>query len=165
MAHIREEQLIAYLVENQARFYRLAYSYLHNREDALDAVQAAVCKALEKQDSLKDADAMRTWFYRILVNVCTDQLRGRKREAPIAPEDLDPGSYEDPLPDDSLARRVEALPSELRTVIKLRFYEELSLREIGRVLDCPLGTVKTRLYTGLRKLRVSLDGEMNHERI
>ena len=155
VSHIRETQLTTYLVENQARFYRLAYSYLHNREDALDAVQAAVCKALEKQDSLKDADAMRTWFYRILVNVCTDQLRGRKREAPAAPEDLDPGSYEDPLPgDDALARRVEALPPELRTVIELRFYEELPLKDISAVLGCPLSTVKTRLYTGLKKLRV-----------
>ena len=160
VSHIRETQLTTYLVENQARFYRLAYSYLHNREDALDAVQAAVCKALEKQDSLKDADAMRTWFYRILVNVCTDQLRGRKREAPAAPEDLNPGSYEDPLPgDDALARRVEALPPELRTVIELRFYEELPLKEISAVLGCPLSTVKTRLYTGLKKLRVSLEGE------
>ena len=159
VTHIREEQLTAYLVENQARFYRLAYSYLHNREDALDAVQAAVCKALEKQDSLKDADAMRTWFYRILVNVCTDLLRGRKREAPIAPEDLDPGSYEDPLPDDTLARRVEALPPEFRAVIRLRFYKELPLKEIGDVLNCPLSTVKTRLYTGLKKLRVLLEGE------
>ena len=159
VSHIRETQLTTYLVENQARFYRLAYSYLHNREDALDAVQAAVCKALEKQDSLKDADAMRTWFYRILVNVCTDLLRGRKREAPIAPEDLDPGSYEDPLPDDTLARRVEALPPEFRAVIQLRFYEELPLKEIGDVLNCPLSTVKTRLYTGLKKLRVSLEGE------
>ena len=159
MAHIRESQLTDYLVENQARFYRLAYSYLHNREDALDAVQSAVCKALEKQDSLRDADAVRTWFYRILVNVCTDLLRGRRREAPAAPEDLDPGSYEDPLPDDSLARRVEALPPEFRAVIRLRFYEELPLKEIGDVLNCPLSTVKTRLYTGLKKLRVLLEGE------
>ena len=159
MSHIRESQLTDYLVENQARFYRLAYSYLHNREDALDAVQAAVCKALEKQDSLKDADAMRTWFYRILVNVCTDLLRGRRREAPIAPEDLDPGSYEDPLPDDTLARRVEALPPEFRAVIRLRFYKELPPKEIGDVLNSPLSTVKTRLYTGLKKLRVSLEGE------
>ena len=159
VSHIRESQLTDYLVENQARFYRLAYSYLHNREDALDAVQAAVCKALEKQDSLRDADAVRTWFYRILVNVCTDLLRGRRREAPAAPEDLDPGSYEDPLPDDSLARRVEALPPEFRAVIQLRFYEELPLKEIGDVLNCPLSTVKTRLYTGLKKLRVSLEGE------
>ena len=160
MSHIRETQLITYLVENQTRFYRLAYSYLHNREDALDAVQAAVCKALEKQDGLKDADAMRTWLYRILVNVCTDRLRDRRREAPVAPEDLDPGSYEDPLPsDDTLAHRVEALPPELRTVVKLRFYEELPLKEISAVLNCPLSTVKTRLYTGLKKLRVSLEGE------
>lgn len=160
MSHIRETQLTTYLVENQARFYRLAYSYLNNREDALDAVQAAVCKALEKKDSLKDADAMRTWFYRILVNVCTDQLRDRKREAPVAPEDLEPGRYEDPLPPDgTLARRVEALPPELRAVIELRFYEELPLKEISAVLNCPLSTVKTRLYTGLKKLRVSLEGE------
>ena len=102
---------------------------------------------------------MRTSFYRILVNVCTDLLRGRRREAPAAPEDLDPGSYEDPLPDDSLARRVEALPPEFRAVIQLRFYEELPLKEIGDVLNCPLSTVKTRLYTGLKKLRVSLEGE------
>ena len=160
VAHIREEQLTTYLVENQARFYRLAYSYLHNREDALDAVQAAVCRALEKQDSLKDADAMRTWFYRILVNVCTDLLRGRKREAPIAPEDLDPGSYEDPLPEDgSLAKRVDALPPEVSAIIRLRFYEEQSLAEISRILDCPLSTVKTRLYTGLKKLRIQMEGE------
>ena len=160
MAHIREEQLTAYLVENQARFYRLAYSYLKNREEALDAVQIAVCRALEKQDSLQKPDAVRTWFYRILVNVCTDRLRDRRREAPVAPEDLDPGSYEDPLPsDDTLAHRVEALPPELRTVVKLRFYEELPLKEISAVLNCPLSTVKTRLYTGLKKLRVSLEGE------
>ena len=78
MSHIPEKQLMDYLVEDQARFYRLAYSYLHDREEALDAVQTAVCKALEKQDSLRDAGAMRTWFYRILVNVCTDALRHRK---------------------------------------------------------------------------------------
>ena len=160
MVHIRESELTSYLVENQARFYRLAYSCLHNREDALDAVQAAVCKALEKQDGLKDAGAMRSWFYRILVNVCTDQLRGRKREFTFPPEELHPGSYEDPLPEDgSLARKVDALPPELGMVIRLRFYEELSLKEISAILNCPLSTVKTRLYTGLRKLRVSLEGE------
>ena len=160
MAHISESELTAYLVEDQARFYRLAYSYLNNREEALDAVQTAVCKALEKQDSLRDADAVRTWFYRILANVCTDLLRGRRREAPAAPEDLDPGSYEDPLPDDTLARRVEALPPEFRAVIRLRFYEELPLKEIGDVLNCPLSTVKTRLYTGLKKLRIQLEGAL-----
>ena len=160
MSHIPEKQLTDYLVEDQARFYRLAYSYLHDREEALDAVQTAVCKALEKQDSLRDAGAMRTWFYRILVNVCTDVLRQRSLVTFVPPEALDAGSYEDPLPEDgSLAKRVDALPPEVSAIIRLRFYEEQSLAEISRILDCPLSTVKTRLYTGLKKLRVQLEGE------
>ena len=160
MSHIPEARLTTYLVEDQARFYRLAYSYLHNREEALDAVQTAVCKALEKQDGLKDADAMRTWFYRILVNVCTDALRHRKLVTFVPPEALDAGSYEDPLPEDgSLAKRVDALPPEVSAIIRLRFYEEQSLAEISRILDCPLSTVKTRLYTGLKKLRIQMEGE------
>ena len=160
MPHIQEKQLTAYLVENQARFYRLAYSYLNSREEALDAVQTAVCKALEKQDSLQDAGAMRTWFYRILVNVCTDALRHRKLVTFVPPEALDAGSYEDPLPEDgSLASRVDALPPEVATIIRLRFYEDLSLKEIIGVVDCPLSTVKTRLYTGLKKLRIAVEGE------
>ena len=65
MSRIHEEQLTSFFVENQARFYRLAYSYLKNREEALDAVQSAVCRALEKQDSLQEPDALRAWFYRI----------------------------------------------------------------------------------------------------
>ena len=161
MAKIREDVLTTFLVEEQARFYRLAYSYLKNREEALDAVQTAVCRALEKQESLKDAGAMRTWFYRILVNVCTDLLRQRKRVTLVKPEELDAGSYEDPLPEDgSLARRVDALPPEIAAVIRLRFYEELSLQEISAVVNCPLSTVKTRLYTGLKKLRIQLEGAL-----
>ena len=160
MSHIPEKQLTDYLVENQERFYRLAYSYLHDREEALDAVQTAVCKALEKQDSLRDAGAVRTWFYRILVNVCTDVLRKRKLVTFVPPEALDAGSYEDPLPEDgSLAKRVDALPPEVSAIIRLRFYEEQSLAEISRILDCPLSTVKTRLYTGLKKLRIQMEGE------
>ena len=159
MTELKEQKQTAFIVENQARFYRLAYSYLKNREEALDAVQTAVCRALEKQDSLQDADALRTWFYRILVNVCMDQLRRRKRVTLVPPEALDAGSYEDPLPADStLAQRVDALPAEVGTIVKLRFYEELSLKEISAVTGVPLSTVKTRLYTGLRKLRVSLEG-------
>ena len=128
MSQINEERLTAFLVEEQARFYRLAYSYLKNREEALDA--------------------------------CTDQLRKRKLMTFVPPEALDAGSYEEPLPEDgSLARRVDALPVEVGTIVKLRFYEELSLKEISAVTGCPLSTVKTRLYTGLKKLRVSMEGD------
>ena len=159
MTRVTERELTVFLVENQERFYRLAYSYLKDREEALDAVQTAVCKALERQDGLREADAMRTWFYRILVNVCMDTLRRRKLMTLVPPEALDAGSYEDPLPaDEDLAKRVDALPPEVGTIVKLRFYEELSLKEISAVTGCNLSTVKTRLYTGLKKLRVSMEG-------
>ena len=160
MARIQEDQLTSFFVENQARFYRLAYSYLKNREEALDAVQTAVCRALEKQGELREPEAIRAWFYHILVHVCMDVLRRRKRVTLIPPEALDAGSYEDPLPSDgTLAQRVDALPPEVGTIIKLRFYEDLSLKEISAVTGWNLSTVKTRLYTGLKKLRVSMEGE------
>ena len=100
MSRVSSECLESFLVENQVRSYRLAYSYLKDREGALDAVQTAVCRALEKQDSLREEAALRVWIYRILVNVCTDMLRQRKRIVLVPPEELDPGSYEDPLPRD-----------------------------------------------------------------
>ncbi len=154
----KEALLAAYLVENQDRFYRLAYSLLHSREEALDAVQAAACRALERQDSLRDTGALKTWFIRILTNVCQDALRQRSRTVPF-PETGPEPAWEDPEPpDETLARRVDALPAGVSTVIKLRFYEELSLKEIGEVTGQNLNTVKSRLYAGLKKLRVAMEG-------
>ena len=159
MDDIEEERQVSYLIESQERSYRLAYSYLHRREEALDAVQTAVCRALERRDSLRDMAAVRPWFTRILVNVCLDDLRRRERVVLIPPEALDAGSYEDPLPEDgTLAERVDGLPPEVQTVVKLRFYEDMPLREIGEVTGWNLNTVKSRLYAGLRKLRASLEG-------
>ena len=160
MSRLSETQLSDYLLENQARLYRLAYSYLHNRDDALDAVQTAACKAVEKRSALKSAEALSTWVFRILVNTCTDMLRRRGRIIYLPTEELDTGSYEDPPPDDgSLADRVNALPTEVATVIRLRFFEELSLNEISAVTESNLNTVKSRLYSGLKRLRVMMEGE------
>ena len=158
MASLKEERLESYLIGGQERFYRLAYSYLQNREEALDAVQAAACRALERQDSLRDPGAVKTWFTRILMNACNDTLRQRGRVIPFPEEGPEPG-WEDPEPaDESLARRVDALPREVGTVIKLRFYEELTLKEIGEVTGQNISTVKSRLYAGLKKLRVAMEG-------
>jgi len=152
----KEEKLTEFLIGTQTRSYRLAYSVLQNREDALDAVQTAVCRALERRDSLRDPGAVKTWFTRILLNACQDILRRRARVVPFPEEE--PGQ-EDPEPqDDSLSRQVDALPREVGTVIKLRFYEELTLKEIGEITGQNLSTVKSRLYAGLKKLRVAMEG-------
>lgn len=152
----KEEILTQFLIETQDRSYRLAYSLLHDREDALDAVQTAACRALERRDGLRDPGAVRTWFTRILVNACQDILRRRSRVVPFPEEE--PGREDPEPPDESLARRVDALPAEVGTVIRLRFYEELTLKEIGQVTGQNLSTVKSRLYAGLKKLRVAMEG-------
>nr|WP_325219553.1 sigma-70 family RNA polymerase sigma factor [uncultured Oscillibacter sp.] len=154
----KEETLTSFLIETQARSYRLAYSVLHNRDESLDAVQTAVCRALEHQDSLRDPGAVKTWFTRILMNACNDLLRQRSRVVPF-PENGEEPFGEDPEPsDETLARRVDALPREMGTVIKLRFYEELTLKEIGEVTGQNVNTVKSRLYAGLKRLRVAMEG-------
>ena len=101
---------------------------------------------------------MKTWFTCILMNACTDILRRRGRVVPFPEEGLEPCQEDPEPPDDSLARRVDALPREVGTVIKLRFYEELTLKEIGQVTGQNLSTVKSRLYAGLKKLRVAMEG-------
>lgn len=158
VAVTKEEQLTEFLIENQERAYRLAYSVLRDREDALDAVQTAVCRALERRDGLRDPGAVRTWFTRILVNVCMDTARRRSRVVPFPEEGEEPGREDPEPPDESLARRVDALPPEVGTVIRLRFYEELTLKEIGEVTGQNVSTVKSRLYAGLKKLRVAMEG-------
>ena len=92
------------------------------------------------------------------MNACNDLLRQRSRVVPF-PENGEEPFGEDPEPSDEiLARRVDALPREMGTVIKLRFYEELTLKEIGEVTGQNLNTVKSRLYAGLKRLRVAMEG-------
>ena len=87
-------KITAYIIENQNKFYRLAYSYVRNREDALDVVQNAVCRALEHYQTLRSQEAVRTWFYRILVNECLMFLRSRKQTF-VEDEKLEETSYEE----------------------------------------------------------------------
>ena len=153
-----ESALTAYLTAEQARFYRLAYSYLHHPEDAMDAVQTAVCRALERQDSLRDPAQLRSWFYHILVNACLDALRQRGRTLPLS--EWEETGREDPPPaDESLIRQIDELPPAVSTVIKLRFFEEFSLKEIAAATGTNVNTVKSRLYAGLKKLRIAMEGE------
>lgn len=167
MAKKIEVQLEKYLIENQKVFYRLAYSYVKNPEDALDVVQEAIYKAFSSIDSIQDFDYIKTWFYRIIVNVSLDFLRKRKREVTSYDEFIlnnDTGIV-DHYNDIDLERSLQILPEKYRSIIVLRFFEDLKLDEIAEVLDKNVNTVKTRLYKGLQMLRLSMDDvekEVNH---
>lgn len=73
------EILVRFIVENQNHFYRIAYSYLRNKEDALDAVQNTACKALENYQKLRTDTALKMWVYRILVNESMQLIRDKKK--------------------------------------------------------------------------------------
>lgn len=158
MKQILYERLIQYILENQDRFYRLAYSYTRHQEDALDVVQSAVCKALEAHESIRNADAIRTWFYRILVNECLIVLKRRKRIS-IAADDLKreevyyEKGYEQ---DDNIESELDRLEMDVQGIIRLRFFEEMSLKEISCITGLNLNTVKTKLYRGLKQLKENI---------
>lgn len=158
MKQILYERLIQYILENQDRFYRVAYSYTRHQEDALDVVQSAVCKALEAHKSIKNKDSVKTWFYRILINECLTVLKKRKK---LLLTNDDQGreevyyekGYEQ---DDDLEKELDRLEPDVQGIIKLRFFEEMSLKEISCITGLNLNTVKTKLYRGLKQLKENI---------
>lgn len=154
-------KIVDYIIENQNKFYRLAYSYVRNQEDALDVVQNSVCKALEHYGDLRREEAMRTWLYKIIVNESLKMLRENKRYGSLEGCKAKEGYYEEKGfdPQDTLYEQISKLDLESQTVIKLRFYEDLTLKEIAEVTNLNLNTAKARLYRGLRSLKLILKEE------
>lgn len=147
--------LVSYIIENQNKFYRLAYSYVRNENDALDIVQNAICKALESCDTIREISYIRTWFYRVLVHESINFLKKRNRELlSDTPLEEKTGYIDDGYEkSEGFFAELNALPLETQTVIKLRFYEDMSLKEIAQVTRANINTVKARLYRGLKLLK------------
>ena len=152
------ERLIQYILENQERFYRVAYSYTKHQEDALDIVQSAVCKALEAYENIKNEDAIKTWFYRILINECLTVLKKRNKVVLIADTmEHEEAYYEKGYEQGGdIEQELEKLEMDVQGIIKLRFFEEMSLKEISSITGFNLNTVKTKLYRGLRLLKENI---------
>lgn len=153
------DQIVEYILANQDKFYRLAYSYIKNPDGAMDAVQSAICRALEKYRTLRDIKAVKTWFYRILVNECLMYLRKHEKEILLDSEGFE-GLNEGRVyiesafePGVEVLKLLDRLNPEVKTVILLYFFEELTLKEIAEITQTNLNTVKSRMYSGLRKLK------------
>lgn len=151
--------------------YALAYRVLGREEDARDVAQETFLRAFRAIKGFKGQAKFSSWLYRIALNLCRDWIR-RERRAPVSqpPEGVDivelagegepPETIEHRISRQQLGRvvgRVMAgLPEEQRTAIILKEYHGLTFQEIAELLDCPLSTVKTRLYQGLSVLRRQL---------
>ncbi|MGE7749452.1 sigma-70 family RNA polymerase sigma factor [Lysinibacillus fusiformis] len=152
-----------FVMQNKEKYYRLAYQYVQNRDDALDVVHDAINKAFSNMNSLKNPEYIRTWFYRIVVNTALDLLRKRKKLIVIDDEilsNLDTGVV-DKYENVDLNTAINALPEQYRSVVILRYFEDLKLDDIAEILNEKVSTVKTRLYKALQILRIDIIEEVN----
>jgi RNA polymerase sigma-70 factor (ECF subfamily) len=151
--------------------YALAYRVIGREEDARDVCQETFLRAFRAIRGFRGQAKFSSWLYRITLNLCRDWMR-RERRAPIAqaPEGVDlielaaergvGETVEDLISrrelTQAVARAMAGLPEEQRTAIILKEYHGLTFQEIADLIDCPLSTVKTRLYQGLTVLRRQL---------
>jgi RNA polymerase sigma-70 factor (ECF subfamily) len=161
------------LVERyRQRVWRLAYQILHDREEAWDCAQEAFVRAFHSLSSFRGQSAFYTWLFRITVNLATDRHRARGAQARAfgterVPEEEwarttpDPGTRPDQAATraeqrERIRQALDALPPKARTIIMLSDVEGLSYREIADVLNCPIGTVMSRLHNARQRLKALL---------
>jgi len=157
MTQDKTELVAQQLTVDYKKLYRLAYSYVHDENDALDIVQESAYKAIKHSSSLKNIQYTSTWLYRIVINESIHFLRKHKSQT-IPLYELD-GETQDSYSDLDLHQALTQLDPMDKTVIVLRFFEGLPLNQIAQVLDENLNTIKSRLYRSLKKLKLSLAEE------
>jgi RNA polymerase sigma-70 factor (ECF subfamily) len=137
------------------RLYTVAYRLLGNRADAEDAVQRALMKAFAARASYSPQWAISTWLYRVLSNVCIDELRRRRPPLEAPP---DPGERRPPRVERlDLARALERVPREARLLLALHYVNGLSYRELAKIRGISINTVKSQLARGKTILRRALE--------
>lgn len=154
-----EKEVIDCILENKENFYRVAYSYVKNSEDALDIVQESIQKALISISTLQKQTAIKSWLYRIVVNTSLDFLRKHKRVTVVDEQKIDSIStgVDDHYENIDLKKALEELPDHYRDVIILRYFEDLKLEEVAEILQENINTIKTRIQRALKMLRLKMD--------
>lgn len=168
------EQLLAPVL---GAAYGTALHMTRHRDDAEDLVQEAALRAFRFFHTFEPGTHFKAWFFRILTNVYVGKYRQKQREPEIVNLEEAPELYlyshtmaaglharsTDPaalvlrqLDTEQVTAAIAALPEEYRTVCALYFMEQFSYQEIAQILDCPVGTVRSRLHRGRRALQREL---------
>src|SRR6185369_11459513 len=153
--------------------YGLSLRMLGRDEDARDVCQETFLAAFRNLRKFRGDAKFSSWLYRIALNACHSKLRKQNGavERSIDQEDEDGRKFEladadaEFMPDRMhrdqraavIRKALQALPAEMRQVIVMKEYEELTFAEISEILGIPVSTVKSRLYTGLQQLRARLE--------
>ena len=128
---------------------------------AEDAAQDTFVKAWKALDTFRNESSQKTWLMHIAVNTCRDYQRTgwfRHMDRRIVPEELPEQSREDEVPDGEVTEAIRSLPSKLRTMILLRYYEGLSLKETAAAAGISLATAKRQISKANQLLHERLEG-------
>jgi RNA polymerase sigma-70 factor (ECF subfamily) len=155
------------------KVYQICFRMLGNRHEAEDIAQEAFLRAYVNISSFNQERKFPTWLYRIATNLCIDRIRKKKPDyyldaeifgtdgldmySQIAASGKTPESEVEGMElHETVQKEISALPEKYRSVIILKYLEDLSLNEISEILNMPLGTVKTRIHRGREALRKQL---------
>ena len=155
----------------ERRIFALTYGMLGREEDARDATQETFLAAFRNLRGFRGEAKVSSWLHRIAVNQCISRQRRAKVRSESAldeEQENDAGSFAAPVSESpvrvvegrqetlAVRRAINSLPLELRQVVVMKEFEELTFREIADALELPLSTVKSRLYTAFKQLQMRL---------
>ena len=156
----------------ERKIFALCFGMLGREDDARDAAQEAFIAAYRNLANFRGEAKVSSWLHRIAVNQCLTTKRRKKTRAEdfldgedgavertfVASPHLSPAKTTEKAERMNLVRQaVGALPSDLRQVIVMKEFEEMTFQEISETLELPLSTVKSRLYTALKQLKMRLE--------
>ena len=161
------------VLKYQQRIINLVSRFIHNPNDAQDIAQEAFIKAYTALSNFRGDSAFYTWMYRIAVNTAKNYLTVKSRTPFESAYDIDSmeqidgdrtlRSQETPerllLRDEvqeTIFKSIEALPKDLKTAITLREIEEMTYEDIATAMDCPIGTVRSRIF----RARAAIDKKL-----
>jgi RNA polymerase sigma-70 factor, ECF subfamily len=143
------------ILKEKTSFYKLAYMYVKNSNDAQDILQESVLKAYKNLHTLKDIELLDRWLKRIIVNSSIDYIR---KNSKVVPTDelqvIDKSHYDMEFED--LYEAVDLLSPELKSIIILKYFQGYKIDEISEILEISISQVKNKLHKALKLLRVEI---------
>lgn len=157
---VEEEVLNSYEM-----MYRIAFSYVHNPDDAMDIVQESAYKAIYNAGQVKNEKYIKTWICKIVIHASVDFMKKNQKEIPVEQlYEMDEPSVQDTYQDFDTMQALDSLEAREKAVVILRYFEDRKLEDIAIILDENINTIKSILYRSLKKLKIEIQkGEPNYE--
>jgi RNA polymerase sigma-70 factor, ECF subfamily len=153
--HGDDEALVEYLKSISTIMLKISMGLLGDKDQAKDCISETIVKVYKHRKKVKQPEFFQTWIIRILINECKDELKRTQRYIAL-PDDFD---IIEPIKEDYsfVKDTMEKLPFELKQIIVLKFYNQLTFKEISITLTIPESTIKSRYSLALKKMRVEME--------